>query len=107
MNKIPTDEEIRYEIAQKRVKKIKGFYTHLGVYICVNIFIVYINFSNLKLDESYFQPKNFVTAFFWGIGLAAHALSVFGIDAIFGRDWEERKIKEILDKDKKQNQNWE
>src|SRR5690554_7397033 len=78
MKKIPTDQEIRYEIARKRVKKIKEFYTHLAVYICVNIFIIFINISDLKQGESYFQPKNFMTAFFWGIGLVAHALSVFG-----------------------------
>lgn len=107
MNKIPTDEQIRYEIAQKRVKKIKGFYTHLAIYICVNIFIVFINISNLKSGESYFQPKNFLTAFFWGIGLTAHALSVFGIDVLLGRNWEEKKIKELMHKSKKQNQNWE
>ncbi len=106
MEKIPTDEEIRYEIAQKRVKKIKGFYTHLAVYVCVNIFIIFLNISNLKLGESYFQPKNFVTAFFWGIGLAAHALSVFGIDAVFGREWEKKKINELMNKDNKQNQKW-
>lgn len=105
MKNTPTDEEIRYEIARKRVKKIKGFYTHLVVYICVNLFIVFINISDLKPNESYFQPKNFVTAFFWGIGLVAHGLNVFGIDLIFGKNWEERKIKEIMDKDKPNN--WE
>lgn len=105
MERIPTDEEIRYEIARKRVKKIKGFYTHLAIYICVNILIVFINISNLKVEESYFQPENFATAFFWGIGLVAHGLSVFGVESFFGKNWEERKIKEMMEKDK-QNK-WE
>ena len=39
----------------------------------------------------------------WGIGFAFHALSVFvfypGIGTGFGADWEERKIKEIMEKE--------
>jgi len=41
------------------------------------------------------------TAFFWGIGLVAHGLSVFGHDIFFGSNWEEKKIKELMDKEKK------
>jgi hypothetical protein len=37
----------------------------------------------------------------WVIGIAAHATSVFGIKGILGKEWEERKIKEIMEKDKK------
>jgi hypothetical protein len=105
MEKIPTDEEIRYDIARKRVKKIKDFYVHLLIYICINILIVFLNISNLEPGESYFQPKNFLTAFFWGIGILCHAFSVFGIDVFFGKNWEERKIKEIMDKD--QHKKWQ
>jgi len=40
------------------------------------------------------------TAFFWGIGLAFHAYGVFGKHLLFSKDWEERKIKEFMEKDK-------
>jgi hypothetical protein len=33
-----------------------------------------------------------------GIGLVAHGLSVFGLGGFLGSEWEERKIKEIVDK---------
>jgi len=36
----------------------------------------------------------------WGIGIAIHGLSVFVFGQFFGSEWEERKIKEIMDKDK-------
>ncbi|HLV14876.1 MAG TPA: 2TM domain-containing protein [Xanthomarina sp.] len=91
----------RLERARKRVKKIKGFYTHLFVYIIINIMIVIINIQDLKAGESYFQYKNFFTLFFWGIGLAIHALSVFLPDIVLGKNWEERKIKELMDEEKK------
>lgn len=95
-----TPEEIKYEQARKRVQKIKGFYTHAMVYIVVNIMIVVVNMQNLSPGESYFHYKNFFTAFFWGIGLLAHGLSVFIPQWFLGNNWEERKIKEIMEKDK-------
>lgn len=93
-------EEIRYKEAQKEVKKIKGFYTHAIVYVVVNIFIVFVNSSNLDEGETYFQWKNFTTAIFWGLGLLAHGLSVFLPTIVLGRDWEERKIKEFMENEK-------
>ena len=91
--------EERYEDAQKRIKRLKGFYSHLFAYIMVNILIIVLNISNLEPGESYFKFENFFTAFFWGIGLVAHAVSVFGHHLIFGKKWEERKIKEFMEKE--------
>ena len=70
------------------------------VYILVNILIFFLNVNNLEQGESYFQFKNFMTAFFWGIGLLAHGLSTFLPYFILGKDWEERKIKELMEKEK-------
>jgi len=98
-------DELKYQEAVKRVKKIKGFYTHLAVYIVINIMIVIINIQNLDTGESYFQIRNFSTAFFWGIGLAAHGLSVFLPTMLMGKNWEEKKIKELMEKEK--NNKWE
>ena len=95
-----TQDEIKYQEALKRVKKIKGFYTHAIVYVFVNIMIVFLNVKNLDPGESYFQFKNFMTAFLWGIGLLAHGLSVFVPNWIMGQNWEERKIKEFMEKEK-------
>ena len=68
---------MRYEEAVKKVKKLKGFYTHALVYLVINIMLVILNIQNLNEGESYFQFKNFMTAFCWGIGLLAHGLSTF------------------------------
>lgn len=99
-------EQMQYERALKRVKKIKGFYTHLLVYVVINLMIVIINIQNLKTGESYFKLENFFTAFFWGIGLVAHGLSTFGGEIFFGSDWEEKKIKELMEKEKSEKQKW-
>lgn len=98
-------DEIKYQEALKRVKKIRGFYTHLAVYVVINIMIFIVNIQNLDTGESYFQLKNFSTAFFWGIGLLSHGLSVYIPGIIMGKDWEEKKIKELMEKEK--NEKWE
>ncbi|AST01282.1 hypothetical protein BT10792_02380 [Bacillus thuringiensis] len=35
----------------------------------------------------------------WGIGIVIHGLTTFPV-GIFGKEWEERKIKEYMEKDK-------
>ena len=99
------EEQIQYEKALKRVKKIKGFYTHLLVYVVINLMIVILNIQGLGKGESYFKLENFFTAFFWGIGLVTHGLSVFLPGMVMGKNWEEKKIKELMDKEK--NNKWE
>lgn len=98
-------QQEKYERATKKVKRIKGFYTHLLVYFVINLMIVIINIQNLDSGESYFKWQNFTTLGFWGIGLLAHGLSVFMPDFIMGKNWEERKIQEYMDKQK--NKRWE
>jgi cell division protein FtsW (lipid II flippase) len=98
-NQFQKDE--RYFAAQKRVKSIKGFYTHFTVYVFVNIFIciqIYLNSKN-----NFWRWESFSTALFWGIGILSHGTSVFGSNLLFGKNWEDRKIKEIMEKDKSQN----
>ena len=98
--------DARYELAYKRVKKIKGFYVHLIIYILVNAF-VFVNglIKNELKYETFTGWEIYSTPFFWGIGLLAHGLTVFGRNIFFSDDWEERKIKEFMDKDK--SQKWE
>ena len=95
-----------YDLAYKRVKRIKGFYIHLLVYILINAFIMISSYNqNWTNDENFWQWQNFNTVLFWGIGLLAHGMSVFGSTMFFGRNWEEKKIQELMDKDK--NNKWE
>lgn len=95
------EKEEAYLRAQKKVKAIIGFYWHLASYVIVNIFIIILITSNgVKL----FSFGTFSTAFFWGIGLFFHFVGVFGPSFLFGKNWEERKIKELMENDKK---HWE
>ena len=37
----------------------------------------------------------------WGIGLTIHALSTFGMIGLLGRDWEERRLKELMEEEQR------
>ena len=92
----------RFYAAFKRVKRIKRFYLHVFIYVLVNLFIIigqrFDDEKNLT-NAIFFQWHTYSTAFFWGIGLLAHGISVFGTDIFFGQNWEERKVKELLEKE--------
>ena len=93
-----------YRLAYKRMKKIKGFYTHLLVFILVNAFIIFNECFDKESLTPLTQIKTYSTLFFWGIGLVAHGFSVFGRELFFGSDWEERKINEYMKNE--QNRKW-
>jgi hypothetical protein len=92
-------KEQAYIRAKKRVKEIKGFYWHAFWYVAVNIFLISMIVSN---GGDLWHLGTFSTAIFWGIGLGFHALSVFGKNLLFNKSWEERKIREFMDNDKRQ-----
>jgi hypothetical protein len=96
------NKEEAYLRAKKKVDSIKGFYWHLAVFVVVNIAIILLNANYSKYG--FWSFGTFSTAFFWGIGLLFHFLGVFGKDFLFGKNWEEKKIKEFMDKDR---QNWQ
>lgn len=97
--------DIRYQLAVKKVKRLKGFYTHLLVFVIVNLFLLLGKYQEWKSEESFFQLSNFATLVFWGIGVVAHAASVFLPSIVLGADWEERKIRELMDQD--HSKKWE
>ena len=99
------NEEKRYLRAKNRVKKIQGFYWHLFWYLAVNLFLTFGStignlFNGESFDIDHFSFGTFSVWFFWGIGLVFHWISVFGKNILFSKNWENRKIKEYMDKDK-------
>jgi len=100
-------QEQNYIKAKKRVKEIKGFYIHLSTYVIINIFISGVIIYGLissgdSLNETISNFGVYSTWIFWGIGIFFHWLGVFGFKSLgFGKDWEERKIKEFMDKEEK------
>ena len=94
-------EKEKYKIAKKRVEEIKGFYVHMTIYLIVNL-ILFLFAANVfnGLDRMHFPSwGHFTTPFFWGIGLFFHGLKAFRRNITPIKKWEERKIKEYLEKE--------
>ncbi len=87
-------QDQKYIRAQARLKELKKFYTSLGSYLIVTLFLLVVNYLT-DWDHKWFLW----VVLGWGLGIALHAFKVFGFLGIFGREWEERKIKELMDKD--------
>lgn len=111
-NKYEREELLRnnpdneYVNAYRKMKRIKAFYVHLGVYVIVNVFLIAINYSqNLSESAAFWRWETFSTALFWGVGLAGHGLSVFNSNFLFGKNWEEKKIDQFMKKEKENK--WE
>ncbi len=90
-------EENAYFRAKQRVKEMKEFYGNLLSYCLVIPFLIFINYRTYWEFQWFWFPL-----FGWGLGLAIHGFSVFG----YGATWEERKIRELMEKDEQQPKNW-
>jgi len=94
-------QEQKYFQAKKRVAKLKEYYWHLAIYIIVNLFL-----SSSQIVDGITENKTFTEIFsdlgiyavwfIWGIGMFIHTFKTFGLSYFVGNDWEERKIKEIM-----------
>jgi len=90
------NENTSYIRAKERVEKLKGFYGNLISYCVVIPILIFVNLSTSNFQWFWFPMLG------WGLGLTFHALETFGV----GKNWEERKIQEILNKDKNNNTKW-
>lgn len=88
-------EEQRYFQARKKVEEIKGFYGNLAAYVIVNIGLFILNMVTSPEELWFFWPL-----LGWGIGVFFHGMKVFNYLPFLGKEWEEQKIKEFIEKEK-------
>ena len=87
-------EAMLYRRAKKQAHAIRSFYINLCCYCVVIPTLIFINLM--------YTPEHIwfiYSALGWGIGLAIHGMTAFNYSPFLGKNWEEKKIKEILDKE--------
>ena len=80
--------------ARRRLAAEKAFYAHLTTYVIVIGALFIIN----ALTGSrwwFFWP-----AIGWGIGILVHATATFGAGSFLGRDWEDKRLQELIDEER-------
>ncbi|QIE58137.1 Pr2TM family membrane protein [Rasiella rasia] len=84
----------RLERAKEYVEKLKGFYVHFTIYLIFIPVFIYLNFqSNTNFPWAAFPIGG------WGFGVLGHASEVFNWNPLFNKDWEERKIRDLMNKE--------
>ncbi|NND94624.1 MAG: 2TM domain-containing protein [Flavobacteriales bacterium] len=85
------EENEKYHQAKKQVEEEKGFYVHAITFAVVISIFWLINY--LSQPEYWWAIWPTIG---WGIGLFFHGFGVFGKNAIFGKSWEEKRMKELM-----------
>ena len=93
--------EDKYLRAKERVRAIKRFYGKLASYLIFMIFFAAINYYTNEWRNMWFLW----IAFFWGIGIVIEGGKVFGLNAMFGKNWESKKIKEYMEREEEDQTN--
>jgi hypothetical protein len=87
----PPSEEQRLARAMRRVAALKGFYIHLFIFVLV---LTGLTIINAAVGGPWWVLWVLLG---WGIGILAHGLTVFGQSSRIIADWEERKLRQLLD----------
>jgi hypothetical protein len=86
-------ENSKYVRAVKRVEKLREFYQNLASYCIVIPFLIFIN---LRFSPGFYWF--WFPMFSWGIGLTFHFLEVNNYNVFLGKNWEEKKIEQLMKK---------
>lgn len=93
---VPNNNIEARQKAKEQVVKMKKFYNSLFSYA---IFITALAGLNYYVN-GFSHPWFLWAALGWGIGLLFQAGDAFQWNLGFGKKWEEKKVKELLDKEK-------
>jgi len=96
-----TEKQNRYLRAKERVAEIKKFYTGLVGYVIVISMLGAVNYYTNEWRYMWFLWA----AFGWGIGLVFQAAKAYQWSPFMGKNWEERKLKEFMEEEDKQQWN--
>ncbi|MDQ6531638.1 2TM domain-containing protein [Flavobacterium sp. LHD-85] len=100
------EETILKDLATKKVIQLKSFYKHLFVYAIAMVLFLLKEYTNLPLQFFPIRYLNWVIVIIWSAVVVGSAIDLFASYKIFGQEWEERKLRSILEK-KYKKQKWE
>ena len=83
----------RYQKAKEKVEAIKGFYGNLTAYCIVIPSLAWLNYVTTSFPWVVFPMLG------WGLGVFLHGMEVYGYNPLWGKRWEERKLRELMEKE--------
>lgn len=101
--KIDTEQRELFENAQRRIKQKKGLTTHFVIFIAGSILFIVLDVV-LDIDKEFklFGTDWFVWAILlWFFFLLIHAINVFFVNKLMGKEWENQQMERLVAKQKK------
>lgn len=86
-------DDKRYAKAKEHVEQLKGFYGNLLAYCIVIPCLAILNYNTTSFPWIIFPTLG------WGFGVTMHGMEVFGYNPLWGKRWEERKLRKFMDDD--------
>jgi len=92
------EDEKMYQEASKRLKRKKGFFSHLIAYVCI---------IGMLYAIMYFEAEGnllpvIIVGLSWGIGILTHYFKTFGAEHLdilgISPDWEEKELEKEVEK---------
>ncbi len=94
------------EIFSKKMFKLKSFYVHAFIYIIGLLIYVLKDYYGVPFNFFPIRYINSVVMVIWTSVFLVSAIDLFASYKIFDEEWEERKMKSLLNK-KTKTQKWE
>ncbi|WP_421812263.1 2TM domain-containing protein [Flagellimonas sp.] len=101
-----TNKQTAREAAKKRVQELKGYYSHITIFVIVNVILYLLKTGMLTSllpeafpKESYYYDWINSNILIWTLILIVHTLIVFRDKFTFFKKWEERQIKKYMEED--------
>jgi len=101
-----TNKQTAREAAKKRVQELKGYYSHITIFVIVNGILYLLKTGMLTSllpeafpKESYYYDWINSNILIWTLILIVHTLIVFRDKFTFVKKWEERQIKKYMEED--------
>jgi hypothetical protein len=85
-------KEAGYLRAKEQVKAIREFYVSVILYCIIIPVLIWINYQTTSFPWAVFPALG------WGFGLVVTGMAAYGINPLWGKVWEHRKIQELMNK---------
>ncbi|KAF2509337.1 2TM domain-containing protein [Flavobacterium zhairuonense] len=101
----PEDYDLQ-QFAKRKIEKLKSFYSHAFVFFIGWVIYILKEYFGVPFN---FLPLKYINGFvmaIWSTAFLINAIDLFASFKIFGAEWEERKVKSILEKGNEKHK-WE
>src|SRR5690606_11609757 len=86
-------EEKRFQKAKEKVKALKEFYGNLTAYCIIIPALWWLNYVTTDFIWAIFPTLG------WGFGVLVHGMEAYGYNPLWGKRWEERKVREFMERE--------